>query len=183
MDRIPNRRGQRLTVFAGALIALAATTNADVATFFFAPVGNSYSAFLPPDDPLVGQEIIEARIFLFVDVTAGDAAEFATDILFPIEPFPGNDAALALSGEELDWSGTGHFEFTDTTTRFNGHFISRRYGAETPGFGYEGEILEGSRIEFEYIPEPGTVIGMLMLGGGLLFRRRIRTEPTTRVVG
>src|SRR5262245_37429929 len=107
-----------------AAAALAGIANADFATFFFAPVGNSYSAFLPPDDPIVGQEIIEARIFLFVDVTAGDAAEFSTDILFPIEPFPGNDGALALTGADLNWSGTGHFEHTETTDRFNGTFIS-----------------------------------------------------------
>jgi hypothetical protein len=165
------RRGSRRTLAAMAAVAFAAHARADFATFFFAPVGNSYSAFLPPDDPIVGQEIIEARILLFLDVTAGDAAEFSTDILFPIEPFPGNDGALALTGLDLDWSGTGHFEYTETTTRFNGTFIPVRYGAETPGFGYEGEILEGSRIEFEYIPEPGTALGMLLLGR-LAIRRR-----------
>jgi hypothetical protein len=32
-----------------------------------------------------------------------------------------------------------------------------RYGAETPGENFDGAILEGSRIEFTYVPEPATL--------------------------
>jgi hypothetical protein len=168
---IDRRIGPGLAIAAAAFALSTADAKAEIATFFFAQVGNSYSAFPPGDDPIVGQEIVEARIFLNLNVTAGDAASFFTDISFPLDPLPGNDSALVLTGEELGWSGVGPFEYTETSQRFNGTFVSRRFGAETPGEGYEGQILEGSRIEFEYVPEPGTALGLLFVGGLSLMRR------------
>lgn len=134
--------------------AVGATT--ETATFTFAPVGSSFSAFLPADDPLVGKEITLARIYLDVEIFPGsDAANFFTDISFPIEPFPGNENAIVLTGADLGWSGSGTFHYFEETTRFNGTFISARYGGETPGEGFDGQILDSSRIEFDYISDGG----------------------------
>jgi hypothetical protein len=125
------------------------STQAETVTFTFAPVGNSYSAALFGDDPIVGHDAVSARIYLTVESFAGsDAANFFTDILFPIEPLPGNESALVLSGSDLNWSGAGRFEFFEETTRFNGRFVARRFGAETPGENFAGVILDG-RIEFD----------------------------------
>jgi hypothetical protein len=157
--------------------------NAGTATFSFAPAGNSYLAFLPSDDPLVGLEVVSARIFLDVEAFSGsDAANFFTDITFPIEPFPGNENGLVLTGDDLGWSGSGVFHFFEETDRFNGRFIPVRYGAETPGENFDGVILAGSRIEFIYVPEPATwallavgLIGAVVLG-------RSRRSPDDRNV-
>jgi hypothetical protein len=46
---------------------------------------------LPSDSPLIGKEIVSARIYLDVESFEGsDAANFFTDISFPIVPDPGN---------------------------------------------------------------------------------------------
>jgi hypothetical protein len=135
------------------------------ATFHFAPLGSSFLAFFPPDSPLVGRQIISARIFLDVQSDPGsDAANFFTDITFPINPFPGNENALALSGNDLGWSGAGTFHFFEETTRFNGIFVVARYGGETPGEGFDGALLETSRIEFNYVPELGGTIFLFAIG-------------------
>ncbi len=68
-------------------------------------------------------------------------------------------------GEDLGWSGVGEFHYFEETERFNGHFISTRLGTETPGQDFDGAILDGSRIELAYGPEPATlVLGGLTLG-------------------
>ena len=47
------------------------------------------------------------------------------------------------------------------------------YGSETPGFDFEGVILEGSTIEMEVIPAPSTAaLGALPLAVAALRRRR-----------
>lgn len=120
--------------------------SADVATFNFARVGQSYSAAFFADNPLVGQEVMMTRIFLELEVEPGaDAAEFSTDIVFPLEPFAGNTNVLVLTGEMLGWTGSGRFTHMVETTEFNGVFIARRFGAET--LPMAATILEGSRIE------------------------------------
>ena len=140
---------------AGAF-AFSSTATAATETFNFAAVGTSFSAFLPPDSPLIGQEVVSARIYLDVESFAGsDAANFFTDISFPIEPLPGNVNALVLIGADLGWSGAGTFHYFEETTRFNGTFASFRYGGETSGEGFEGELLDTSRIEFDYVPAGG----------------------------
>lgn len=54
----------------------------------FAALGSSFSAALPADSPLNGKEIVSARIYLDLEsFPASDAANFFTDISFPIEPF------------------------------------------------------------------------------------------------
>jgi hypothetical protein len=147
----------------------------DTTTFNFAAVGTSFSAFLPPDSPLVGQEIIAARIYLDVDAESG-AANFFTDIAFPIDPFAGNENALVLSGADFGWSGAGTFHFFEQTTGFNGIFVATRWGAETPGEDFSGTILAGSRIEFDYapqaVPEPGTVLFLAIGAVAMLARRK-----------
>lgn len=167
-------RFQGVVAVAMAATGIAASAaRADVGTFYFAQVGQSYSAFLPSDDPLIGQEIILARIYLDVDIFPGsDAANFFTDISFPIEPLPGGESALVLTGADLGWSGAGTFHYFLETTAYNGTFISRRFGAETPGMDFDGEILNGSRIEFITVPAPSA---LAMLGAaGLAFTARRR---------
>ncbi len=133
-------------------------------------------AFLPPDSPLVGREVISARIYLDVESFAGsDAANFFTDISFPINPFQGHESALAIFGGDLGWSGSGVFHFFEETTLFNGIFASARYGGETPGENFDGRLLEGSRIEFHIVPESGGVY-LLALGGAALMGLRFRGE-------
>lgn len=162
----------RFSYIAGLAALLAASAAAETTTFHFAPVGNSYSAFLGGDSPLIGKEIVAARIYLDVESFPGsDAANFFTDISFPIIPFDGNESALVLTGDELGWSGAGVFNYFEETDRFNGVFAPGRYGAETPGFDFDGEILDGSRIEFDYVPEPAS-LALLGLTALLALRRR-----------
>jgi hypothetical protein len=150
-----------------ALAAVAAATPAlaDTVEFQFAQVGNSFSAFMGADDPLVGKEIVAARIYLTVESYPGsDAANFWTDITLPIEPFDGNTNFLYLSGADLGWSGEGTFDYYLETTSLNGVFVAARWGGETPGFDFEGEILDGSRIEIDYVPAPASIAALGVAG-------------------
>ena len=136
-----------LSIIACALLLRGAC--ADTATFSFAPLGNSYSAAMFADDPLVGKNVSAARIYLQIECFPGsDAANFFTDISLPIDPLPGGDSTLVLSGEELGWSGAGQFSFFEETNRFNGTIIPGRYGAESPSEDFVGVMLDG-RIEFD----------------------------------
>ncbi len=138
------------------LVGFSPIAKAATATFHFAQVGSSFSAALLGDDPLIGKEVISARIYLDVESFPGsDAANFFTDISFPIEPFPGNTNALVLLGVDLGWSGSGTFHYFEETTRFNGVFGAFRYGGETPGENFDGVILDTSRIEFDYLDDGG----------------------------
>ena len=158
------------------LLAFSSVATADTVVFNFAGVGTSFSAFLPADSPLVGQEIVSARIYLDVESFEGsDAANFFTDLSFPILPFKGNENAIVIAGSDLGWSGSGVFHFFEETTMFNGTFVPGRYGGETPGKDFDGEILKGSRVEFDFVPEPGTV-SLLLLGGAALIGLRARSR-------
>ena len=138
------------------VLGFSSAAMAETATFTFAPLGSSFTAFLPADSPLIGGEVVSARIYLDVESFPGsDAANFFTDISFPIEPFPGNTNAVVLGGAELGWSGAGTFHHFEETTGFNGIFASFRYGGETPGENFDGLLLNTSRIEFDYIPAAG----------------------------
>jgi hypothetical protein len=154
------------------------TARADTVTFNFAQVGSSFSAFLPGDSPLIGLEIVSARIYLDVQSFEGsDAANFFTDLSLPILPFKGNESAIVIFGDDLGWSGSGVFHFFEETTMFNGTFVPGRYGGETPGKDFDGTILKGSRVEIDFVPEPGAV-SLILVGGvdlvGLKARRRRR---------
>ena len=145
-----------ITSAAAAFLALASIARAETATFNFAAVGSSFSAFLPSDSPLIGKQIVSARIYLDVEAFPGsDAANFFTDISFPIAPDPGNTNALVLTGSDLGWSGSGTFHYFEETTSLNGVFVSARYGGETPGDNFDGAILDTSRIEFDYLDDGG----------------------------
>jgi hypothetical protein len=140
------------------VIRCIASAQAETATFKFAALGSSFSAALPADSPLIGKEIVSARIYLDVESFPGsDAANFFTDISFPIEPFPGNTNALVLVGADLGWSGSGTFHYFEETTRFNGVFAPYRYGGETPGEDFDGYswILRGSN---SITSRPGTTL-------------------------
>jgi hypothetical protein len=150
-----------LTPAVAGSLALASIASAETATFNFAAVGSSFSAFLPADSPLVGKQIVSARIYLDVESFAGsDAANFFTDISFPIAPDSGNTNALVLTGSDLGWSGSGTFHYFEETTSLNGAFVSARYGGETPGENFDGVILDTSRIEFDYIDDGGAELAL-----------------------
>ena len=158
-----------------ATVFACASANAEVVRFSFAPVGNSLSYFLGADDPLVGKRVINTRIHLeVVSFPGSDAANFFTDHSFPIDPDEGSQSALALFGEDLNWHGEGNFSYiVEETSMFNGVFVPARYGSETPGFDFDGEILEGSFIEMEIVPAPSaTVAGLGMIGLAAARRRR-----------
>jgi hypothetical protein len=129
------------------------TAFAQSTTFIpFAQVGQSYSAFVGSNDPRVGREVVAAQIVLQLTVDPGsDAAEFFLDLLLPINPLSGS-AVVALSGSELQWSGSGQFIYSELTPRFNGTFIARRYGAET--FGVQGSLAEGSGVILTFATPP-----------------------------
>jgi hypothetical protein len=156
------------------VLGFSSTAMAETVTFNFANVGSSFSAFLSSDSPLIGLQVVSARIYLDVESFAGsDAANFFTDISFPIAPFKGGENALVIFGSDLGWSGSGVFHFFEETTLFNGTFVPARYGGETPGKDFDGAILKGSRIEFDVVPEPGAV-SLLLLGGAALIGLRAR---------
>ena len=143
-------------VCVAGFLGIGSSAPAETATFTFAPVGSSFSAFLPADSPLIGKQIVSARIYLDVESFAGsDAADFFTDISFPIAPDSGNTNALVLVGSDLGWSGSGTFHYFEETTGLNGVFVSARYGGETPGENFDGVLLDTSRIEFDYISDGG----------------------------
>ena len=162
-----------------ACIAAIPALGVQTATFNFAQVGTSFSAFLPPDSPLIGREVISARIYLNFESSPGsDAANFSTDLSFPISPFPGNENVLVLLGNDLGWSGSGTFDFFQETTLFNGIFVSARFAGETPGENFDGRILEGSRVEFDLasVPDNGgtsmaVCAGVALVAFGFLVRR------------
>ena len=159
----------------GCCLVFPATAGAETVTFNFASIGTSFSAFLAPDNPLVGQEIISARIYLdVVSFPGSNAANFFTDISFPIDPLPGNENALVIFGSDFGWAGSGLFHHFEETTRFNGVFAPARYGGETPGEDFNGAVLSGSRIEFDFVPEPGTFFLLTLGAVRLMIVTRIR---------
>jgi hypothetical protein len=161
----------RLLFVSVGLITLSTSAKANTVTFHFAPVGSSFSAFLASDRPLVGKQIVSARIYLDVESFLGsDAANFFTDISFPISPFPGNENVLSLFGSDLGWSGSGTFHFFEETTLFNGVFVPARYAGETPGEFFDGILLSGSRIDFLLVPESaGFCLPLLSVAGLFTF--------------
>ena len=147
----------------------AAAASADIQSFIFAEVGTTYTGFLFPGNPIVGQEVVLTRIFLDVEVFPGsDAADFDTDLSLPNTPFPGNRNALSITGAELGWSGSGRFTYIHETTDYNGVFISTIYGAATSPL--DAVISKDSRVEMVTVPAPpGAAI---LAAGAVLLRRR-----------
>lgn len=145
----------------------------DVTTFDFTEPGTTYTGFIFPGDERIDGHIEVARIYLYVEVFSGDAADYGHDITFPTIPDQGASNLLDLSGAGMGWSGTGIFSFEWETTDFNGTFISTIYGASSAPI--DAVLLPGSRIEFEYtpVPAPGaTALGAVALAASGRRRRR-----------
>ena len=152
--------------------AVATPALADITTFSFTDPGTTYTGFIFPADERIGGHIDVARIYLYVQVFSGDAADYAHDITFPTIPDQGSSQLLDLTGAGMGWSGTGTFSYEIETTDFNGELISTIYGASSAPI--DAILLDGSRIEFEYTPVPAP--GAMALAGaamaGLAQRRR-----------
>ena len=143
-----------VAVTAAAMTVAAMAWTDGTADFDFAQMGQAFSAALFEDDPLVGKQIVAARIVLDVTVyPCEDAADFVTDLLLPIEPDEGGTNVLVLTGADMGWSGDGAFLYEEDTDIFNGVFVARRYGGET--YGVQGEVHIGSTIEVTYIDGGG----------------------------
>ena len=192
--RLTMKRFGAINLFLSGCVAgfviFSAPAKADTVTFNFAQIGTSFSAFLPPDSPLIGREVISARIYLNVESSPGsDAANFFTDLSFPINPFPGNENVLALFGSDLGWSGPGKFDFFEETRLFNGILVSARFAGETPGDNFDGTILEGSRVEIDFasVPDNGGIsmaacAGVALVAFGFSVRRGPGRTGITRAV-
>ena len=161
-----------------SFVLFSAPAKAGTVSFNFAPVGTSFSAFLSPNSLLIGKEVISARVYLNIESFPGsDAANFFTDLSFPISPFPGNENVLAVVGSDVGWSGAGKFDFFEETKLFNGIFVSARFAGETPGENFDGTLLEGSRVEFDFasVPDNGGISIAACAGAALVaFRFSIR---------
>lgn len=165
----------------GLLLGVAALAAGSFATcadaqllreFMFAQAGGSYTGVIFQGDPVIGQEIGSARIFLTITVNpGGNAAEFAADISFPIDPFSGNTNVLNITGAEENWSGSGTFSIDRIVTDFNGTFRAGLFGAET--ILSNGFVHEGSVVQFFAVPAP-VPAGLLAFAGVSAARRRRR---------
>jgi hypothetical protein len=94
-----------------------------------------------------------------------------------------------LFGSDLGWSGSGKFDFFEETNLFNGIFVSARFAGETPGENFDGTILEGSRVEFDFgsVPDNGGIsmaacAGVALVGFGFSVRRAPGRAGITRRV-
>jgi hypothetical protein len=163
-------RGVLLVVAASAATGMAQRADAQAREFIFAGAGTSYTGVIFQGDPIIGQESTHARILLTITVNAGgNAADFAADISFPIDPFPGSTNVLNISGIEEGWSGTGTFSIDRTVTAYNGTFRAGLFGAET--ILMNGFVHEGSVVQFFTVPAPASA-GLLALGTLAAIRRR-----------
>ncbi len=144
---------------AAVIIAAPAFAQEPARTFMFAEAGTSYTGLIFQGDPIIGQEISHARILLTITVApGGNAADFHTDIAFPIEPFAGSTNVLNISGQSEGWSGAGTFSIDRTVTTHNGTFRAGLFGAETflPG----GFVHQGSEVQFFTVPAPGAAAAL-----------------------
>src|SRR5690606_27663411 len=92
--------------------------------WIFADPGTSFTGFIFPGDPRIGQQVVSTRIYLDMRVYDGsDAANLDLDWTFPIAPDAGASAVLAISGAALGWSGSGDFHYFLETTGFNGTIL------------------------------------------------------------
>lgn len=154
----------------GAMGMGASSALADQRNFSFAEIGTTYTGLIFASDPIVGQQVVLARIFLEVEVFPGaDAGQFDTDLSFPLIPLEGNRNALSISGAELGWLGSGTFTYMFETTEFNGTFRATIFGAATAPL--DGMIIKESRVEMYTVPAPAAPV---VLGAGVLLACRRR---------
>jgi len=107
------------------------------------------------DDPLIGLEVVEVRVFWDVSVADGhDAADIQAGVFLPIDTNSDVPATINLDGLALGWSGSGVFNHAGTTELLNGVFAQAGtwFGYESWGLPYDAvDILPTSRIEIDYV--------------------------------
>jgi len=136
-------------IFFGIVAMFCNVGAAGTVSFSLASFGQSFSAALFADDPLVGLEVTGAEIHLALEAGKGaDAGTLVTDIALPIEPGFGGSRAIVLRGSELGWTGEGLFQHTSSTDQFNGTLVAARYGGATYREG-PGEMSFEGRIDLE----------------------------------
>lgn len=136
-------------ILVGILVSVCEIGAAGTVSISFASFGQSYSAALFADDPLVGLEVTGAEIHLVLEAGKGaDAGTLVTDLVLPIEPGFGGSRAIVLRGSELGWAGEGSFQHTRSTDQFNGTLVAARYGGATYRDG-PGEMNFEGRIDLE----------------------------------
>lgn len=140
------------TAATAASLALASTTIAqDTHRFNLAPIGLAYTAVLFDGTPIVGRDVVSARIEIHVNINPGhDAADFWTDIGLPIRTPSGEFHYFTFGGNDAQWSGEGEFHYSATTTALNGTISPTYFGAET--FGVQGFYTQSSFIEVTFAP-------------------------------
>lgn len=79
-------------------------------------------------------EVVSTTLVLSDFTTTG--AQDAADFFFTFDiPALGDESHIGLTGAELGWSGTGAFNHSFTTDRFNGELREGRFGMQLDGAG------------------------------------------------
>ncbi len=160
-------------VCAGSALAGFNPNNPNIRTnrYFFANVGTTYSAIVLPNDEIIGSPVVRVDVSPNLEVAPGsDASNFFTNLILPIIPAPGNFGGFGTDGPAQGWSGSGTFNFFESTDRYNGVGRTGGFGAETGGV--QGALLPDTNIDVFYVvPAPGGA-AILAMGGLSLTRRR-----------
>jgi len=137
--------------------------------------------FLPslviPD--IVGGTLDNAR--LVIDFTTANNFDAANLFLLLVARTPGSPAggAWALTGEDLGWSGQGHFASDISTSDLNGVITPGAwtfdlYATVGDPPGYSGTFSDDTRFEITYtpVPEPSALALLLPAAIAALRRRK-----------
>ena len=139
------------------------------------------SGFIPNSEPWAGLPVLAASVDMTVTITGGDASNFFTEIILPVDTdpvAPGVQAYYAsISGAEEGWSGTGTFTISRALPDdiLGSTFaVPLLFSATTYPDGVEGTVPELSsfwRLDFAEVPAPGSA-ALLATAGVFASRRR-----------
>ncbi len=145
------------TLLLAALFLLGGVARADTLTWRFdfpegANMGGTWGYFGDEFGPYTG-EVVSTKL-VFKDFTM-DAPGDANEFFFTFDvPALGKESWIGLMGPDLGWSGSGVFNHTFTTDRYNGEIREGRFGVQIDGAGgyFAGEsyieiTVEGLRAD------------------------------------